>query len=184
MSQKYIHLFESFEEEFAKEIKYANLATKSFDQMQEIFTEKITAYRIDFEEIQDLIDLRLVQIDGRDKKGMAAIHWAATKNIPKLARMLIEADADLDIQTKNDGKTALHIAVKKGYPILSLFVKSKANLNIQDDKGNTPLFYAPDLRIGLYLIENGADTTIQNNEGKTAIDSNYYLERHFEKNED
>lgn len=181
---KYIQLFENFEEEFAKEIKYASLATKSFDQVQEIFTDKITAYNPDWEEIEDIIELGLVSLNGKDKKGNAAIHYAAEKNLPKLARMLINANADVNIQRTEDSQTPLHIAVKKGYPILSLFVKSKGNLNIQDDKGNTPLFYAPDLRIGLYLIENGADTTIQNNEGKTAIDSNYYLERHFEKNED
>ena len=52
-------------------------------------------------------------------------------------------------------------------------IKARAELNIQDREGNTPLLIAcrhGDEKIVCYLIKSGADITLKNNKGETAMD--------------
>ena len=84
-----------------------------------------------------------------------------------------------DINEKNlfDGHTLLHRAVINNLRIERLIsiIRSNANVNSQDFKGNTPLHY---LKAGKYyddrkvlklFIDCGADISIQNNEGEISF---------------
>ncbi len=61
----------------------------------------------------------------------------------------------------------LHFAIDK--EIAEILINYNANLNAQDNKGNTALFNSRDPEIINLLLENGADISIKNRSGLTAI---------------
>lgn len=75
---------------------------------------------------------------------------------------------NLDLQDAS-GWTALHFAAQENIPeIIEILAKSKANLNIQEENGRTPLFIAifdRNDKSAIALLENGADITVNNNFG-------------------
>lgn len=85
-------------------------------------------------------------------------------------RLLINQGANIDSRD-SDNWTPLHYACHQGKPdSASFLVKSGANLNVQDNTGETPLMKSlgNQYKIKL-LIKNGADINIQNNDGDTAL---------------
>jgi ankyrin repeat protein len=59
-------------------------------------------------------------------------------NLPEIARMLIDAGADVNIQDEN-GLTPLHWCAYKNLPeILRMLLDAGADVNIQDEKGKRP----------------------------------------------
>lgn len=72
--------------------------------------------------------------------------------------------------------SALHWCIDRNHLELSrhLITKYGANINIQDNEGNTPLHYAvlcEERTLITMLIEHGADMNIKNNEDESALDS-------------
>ena len=91
------------------------------------------------------------------------------------AKLLIENGADVNV--KGDGEqSAIYLATRYGaHDILEYLCKIKdANLNIAEElTGNTPLMHAAesnDIEAVRILCENGADSTIKDLGGKTAIE--------------
>jgi ankyrin repeat protein len=77
---------------------------------------------------------------------LTPLMFAAREGHVDLARILVEARADIDATT-GDGKTALALAVFNGnYDVASLLVDSKADVNRADAQRFTPLFWAVDRR--------------------------------------
>ncbi len=76
-------------------------------------------------------------------------------------------------------KTALHWAAKKGHvQVVKFLVSSKAEINVQDSQGNTPLIAAIQstdgaltsrLEIMRHLLENQANPLIYNHERRSAL---------------
>lgn len=96
-----------------------------------------------------------------------------------IVRVLLDSNPNINI-TNSTGKTALMISATTmdatGHPsdgAARMFIEYGANLNIQDNDGNTALIHAilhnnePMVKL---LLENGADLTIKNNAGQTALD--------------
>ncbi len=69
-----------------------------------------------------------------------------------------------------NGNTILSIGCQNGSKrIAKLALRFGADINEQNESGNTPLHYCSlyqKTSLGLYLIKKGADTSIRNNEGK------------------
>jgi len=96
----------------------------------------------------------------------------------KMVDLLIKYGADLKIFDKK-GETVLHIALREGQYDIALLLLDKGALEIinkQNNDGNTPLMVG----IGMIsqntlllsmLIDKGADISIKNNEGDTALSS-------------
>lgn len=57
-------------------------------------------------------------------------------------RFLIQQGADINLITEEE-ETLLHIAVKKGYRVVSkILIRNGADINVRDAAGHTPLWYA------------------------------------------
>ncbi len=79
----------------------------------------------------------------------------------------------------------IHIAIEEmNLEAVELIIKANGNINLADGSGTTPLHHAVDIEadsawqkqvepvpiISKYLLENGADANLANDEGRTAID--------------
>lgn len=106
--------------------------------------------------------------DSRDTFDKAS---AYSDNLP-ISLALIGRGVDLE-QAGNDGRRALHLAVRCVGDAWKKLIKAGAELNAQDGAGDTPLMIACrrcDEKTVRYLLKAGADPMLQNNEGKTAMD--------------
>ena len=70
-----------------------------------------------------------------------------------IVRMLLQADADPNVQRKSDGTTPLYVAAENGFTeMVSILLEAKANPNLQVDYGATALFVA---------AQNGHTSTVR-----------------------
>ena len=111
-----------------------------------------------------------------DTRLIIAVDW---NNIEEVQSALDSGEVNVNFQT---GKkyTALHVCVNHptmNNEILELLLKTPdINLNLQNDQGNTPLHLAVqhDLPYAVKrLIEQGAQTDIENYEGKTPVEYSF-----------
>ncbi len=76
--------------------------------------------------------------------GMTSLMVASTFGNLKTVNYLLKYKADVNKRALGDGRTALHTAASRkhlNYKILEALLKAKADPNIQDDEGKTPLIY-------------------------------------------
>ena len=111
----------------------------------------------------------------------SALIAATYKNYSDIVQLLIDKDANLNLQNI-DGNTALMLASLYGYKdIAKLLIDAGAKLNIQSPKHKgTALHIAigtKHLDIARLLIDAGADKNIPNYFNKTAQD---YLDQHHQ----
>lgn len=103
---------------------------------------------------------------------------AAKDNNTKIVEVLLKHGADsnsIDI----DGTTALMSAVRqRNSTMMKMLIKSGADINAQDNNGDSVLEYASKgscsgdgEKIVKYLLQNGANRGIRNNQGKTPLDN-------------
>jgi len=73
-----------------------------------------------------------------------ALHWAAARGNKTICELLIDFDSSINITDRENGFTPLHWAVSKNHVDLIQFfcVKHKANPNLPDKDGMTPLHIA------------------------------------------
>jgi hypothetical protein len=89
----------------------------------------------------DIIDtlLETHDINAADAKGHTALMFAAGYGQNETLKMLIEKQANLDLQTWR-GLTALHWAAAKGHDeACSILIDAGASINIEDENEKTPL---------------------------------------------
>ena len=106
--------------------------------------------------------------------GWTALHAAASSGSVQVAGLLLDHGWDKDARTTYKGWRPLHWAAGAGrVEVIRLLAERGAEINCQDDVQDTPLHeaarYDQTAAVKL-LISLGADTTIKNNEGKTADD--------------
>lgn len=116
--------------------------------------------------------------------GMTALHHAVYGQNLAVIKLLIDANADLDIKD-NDSYTVLMLAIKfpigKCIEIIKLLLNSGADLNLiceaSDHMGYTALMFAIDYCfditldiIKLLVLDYGVDVSLKNSSGKTALD--------------
>ena len=167
---KYIKLFENFEDYDPYE-----LVMLSPNKKGEMLVGELKKDEPNLNLISDLIALG-ANLDWREEDGFTALHVCASRNYLEIARMLIDAGADVNIQDESDvnikidGWTALLLCAYYNRPeIARMLIDAGADLNIEDEDGWTALHFCarynhPDiLRM---LIDAGADKTIPNNYGK------------------
>jgi len=105
--------------------------------------------------------------------GFAPLHSAARGGSGRIAELLLDNGADINIVATNSGQdTPLHIATINGnIGIVTLLVARGANLDLQNAAGNTALHESArfgNSAIVRALVLAGANRDIVNNNGETA----------------
>ncbi|KAK3587573.1 hypothetical protein CHS0354_004863 [Potamilus streckersoni] len=119
-------------------------------------------------------------VDETTPEGLTALHIATNNDFVEIVSLLLEkgkANPDLPDAQK---RTPLMLAVSKGLKrIVEVLLQGGANINKQDDDGDTALHVIlkheskenyMGINIVYLLVENGADINLKNKEGKTAYD--------------
>ena len=118
---------------------------------------------------------------GNGNDEISLLHSCSTKKTLKIAKMLIDAGADVNASGMN-GFTPLHFfSSSSRISAAKFFIKHGAKLDIRDDYNCTPLYYAVKCgypRMAELLIDAGANVNVQDNLGLTplhvcALTSNY-----------
>jgi len=166
---KYIKLFENFESYDPYELMIIPPNKKA-----EMIINEINKRRPNLNLVSDLIALG-ANLDWQDEDNYnyTPLHWAARFERVEIARMLIKAGANLNMQDKWY-QTPLHWAASnERAEIVRMLIDAKANVNVQDEDDWTPLHYAANNRrveVARMLIDAGAKKDIEDNEGRTPYD--------------
>jgi ankyrin repeat protein len=134
-------------------------------------TALILAVREDAVKVIDLLlQNKDVKLDARSRNGDTALMLAAYKNKPALVRALLDKGAE----PNQTGWTALHYAATVGNnDIVQLLLDRSAYIDAESPNQTTPIMMAARgghiLTVKL-LLDEGADVTLKNGAGMTAID--------------
>lgn len=135
--------------------------------MQAELMEKVSANRL--EGVVLLIN-KGVDVNFRDIAGFTPLIIAARKNYLQIVEALLKAGARPDI-ADDYGQTPLMFTRDAG--VIALLIRYKANVNIQDKRGMTPLMHMIVLNepeaIKL-LLAAGAQVAIKDKSGKSSLD--------------
>jgi ankyrin repeat protein len=126
----------------------------------------------------------------KNNKGYTSLMLAVVENNFNICKLLIEKDVDLNLKN-NDGYTSLMISIKNNsffayynniknkkiyflnnLYIIKLLIKKGADLNIENNKKLTPLFFCikfNNLGMFKFLIKNNVDINFQNSYGLTPL---------------
>ena len=99
-----------------------------------------------------------------------ALHYATYNNSLDIVELLIEHGCELDYPKNSPLIWAMRRDLQE---MTHLMIKGGANLNQQDDEGDTPLMLAAEAgrkEIVRMLIDGGADISLKNKLGETAED--------------
>lgn len=117
-----------------------------------------------------LLDQPRLQVDSRNLKDETPLMLAALKSQLEVAARLIELKADVN----KPGWAPLHYAATSGnVSIIRLLLDNDAYLDAESPNGTTPLMmaamYGSPAAVKV-LLEAGADPTVKNNLGMSALD--------------
>jgi uncharacterized protein len=117
-----------------------------------------------------LIDWPRTRVETRTAQDESPLMMAALKGHTELVRKLIERNADVN----KTGWTPLHYAATNGHlAIMELLLDNHAYIDAESPNGTTPLMmaahYGSPAAVRL-LLEAGADPTLKNQLGLSAID--------------
>jgi ankyrin repeat protein len=111
-----------------------------------------------------------IQLDATNIADETALMLAANANDLASANLLIEAGASVN----RPNWTPLHYAASKGHTeMMRILIENDAYIDAESPNGTTPLmmaaYYATPKAVKL-MLEEGADPTLQNKDGQTALD--------------
>ncbi|TAM45192.1 MAG: ankyrin repeat domain-containing protein [Burkholderiaceae bacterium] len=118
---------------------------------------------------QALLDAPKIDVEARNKAGESPLMIAALHGQIDMVRELIAKGADIN----KPGWTPLHYAATRGHlEIMSLLLEHSAYIDAASPNGTTPLMmaasYGTPAAVKL-LLDEGADPTLKNQQGLTAI---------------
>jgi ankyrin repeat protein len=113
------------------------------------------------------------ELNVKGQRGMTLLLLALRRGHAEVVKYLLEAGADVTLADEA-GNTALYQAVGRGHSeiVRILLSHSKAELNVRGQRGMTPLLLALSqghAGVVKYLLEEGADVTLANEVGDTAL---------------
>ena len=110
----------------------------------------------------------------QNSTGKSVLHYALDYNDVKNLKKLIQLGAPLNVQTKNNGNTALINAVCQNNDyFVSTLILSGADCNIKNNKGHTAIYYAiqnQEMTSFKLLVSHGHNINDEiDNNGRTAL---------------
>lgn len=118
----------------------------------------------------DILEKNSSIINEKDKEGNTALHLASSFD-DKHTFLLLDHGSDPSIKN-NYGMNAIHFAASKGSTALAELLTAKPDLiNSVDNFGRTPLHISElfdNTKAKTMLLQEGADTFIKDNKGRTA----------------
>lgn len=116
-----------------------------------------------------------LSVDVRNSEGVTPLHVSSIYGRLGLVKLLLEAGANVNSQTKTTNMTPLHLASQNQQTdVVDLLLKTKkCDLNIQDKLGNTALHYACETnnsKLLVLLLNNLPNITLMNKSSKTPLD--------------
>lgn len=120
-----------------------------------------------------LLASRKLDVNAPNAKGESPLMMAALRGNLQAARTLIARDADVN----KTGWTPLHYAASstsdKAQAMVHLLLEHSAYIDAGSPNGSTPLMMAAEfgqIDVARLLLQEGADPTIKNQQGRTALD--------------
>ncbi|EAY13735.1 ankyrin repeat protein, putative [Trichomonas vaginalis G3] len=111
-------------------------------------------------------------INAREIKGSAAIHFAVQSDCKEILKFLILNGAFINSQN-NDGTTPLHLAVyRNNIEFVKILILHGADIKARRIDGVTPLYLAARyncIEIAKLLFSNSADIGAKSNDGRSAL---------------
>jgi len=126
------------------------------------------------EAVEYLLNLNLFNVDETENGGITPLILACGIGSLSIVQFLINHGADVNHQAHSQGETPLNNAILYGgyKDIVDLLLRCKVDVNVANIYGLTPLINATRKgyeEIVKMLVENGADLTLKDNEGRTAL---------------
>ena len=130
--------------------------------------------RKDVEAVSQFLDEHPEFINSLSNPGFEApLHRAVCRRDEKMARLLLERKADVNVQSGGHRKTPLHMAIEHGrLKMAELLLAKGAKVDIANASGHTPLHWAVvNGQTGMVklLLAKGADVTAKTKDGKTPL---------------
>ena len=172
---KYLKLFENFESYDPYELMIIPP-----NKQAEMIVGEIKKGEPNLNLVSDLIALG-ANVDWRDEENynFTPLHVAAEYGSVELARILIDAGANVNVQNEWDS-TPLHVAASRGKVEISrMLIGAGADVDAQDEVGWTPLHWAAwngEIESVRMLIDAGARKDIHNNKGRLPYELTYNQE--------
>lgn len=130
------------------------------------------ARSVSLQEIKILMKQDPNIINSTNENGFSPLILACYRGNIEVAKFLIENVKDLNYKSK-EGTALAGLAIRYNKDLVNLLLQHKANPNIADSSGTTPLFWAVktgNKELVEILIKNGADTTLKDNMGFTPFE--------------
>ena len=158
-----------------KEIAERQQAIADAARLNEVFDVAVDYLRArDFRKFESLIheNLDVLNHQSEEFQRNCLLFACAGLGIPQAAKMLLDKQADVNIQNV-EGVTPLYMACNKGHnDIVKMLLDKQADINIHNVEGGTPLFMAchkGHKDIVKMLMKKQANVNIQNVEGVTPL---------------
>ncbi|CAM9119030.1 unnamed protein product [Discosporangium mesarthrocarpum] len=127
------------------------------------------------EAVRALLEVPVTKVNWQNQKGITSISVASHKGREEIVKMLIAANADVNIES-NNGSTPLiqasHFGEFGHVEVVKLLIKANALVDKHNNKGTTALMRATQEgkeKVVQILIEAGADVSKRNNERMNAL---------------
>lgn len=119
--------------------------------------------------------------DSCDSNGQSPLLWATRNGHEDVIKLMIEANADLEVRDKEEGATPLIWAARKGYKnVVNLLLERGGEINAKDNRGRTPLSLAALHKHGSImqlLLNKGGIVDVNDEKGKVKLLANTQVER-------
>lgn len=126
----------------------------------------------DLERIKLLMTINKDTIDTPNENGFTPLIISCYRNQPEVVDFLLNHNVQINYISP-EGTALIGVCYQGNLVIAKKLIRSKAEINIQNEEGLTALMFAVQgnhLELANLLIKEGAEKNLQNKYGKTALD--------------